>query len=628
MEISKEKRPVVVIPSNPTKSEVFIAKELIKYIKNIIGTELELCADEKEISGERIIIGSPKRNNLAKNVITQEEFESYVTGSEGFLIKTFGEDVLLLAGKDGDRERGTIYAVYEFLERFAGCSLSAYSHPDVEAGEYVPKKDKIAAENICYAKKSADRPYRMACIQYGSFAGEPDHGLNISFFDWLAKNRYNCIYTWMSVYQKLKKAGLVDAAQERGLDFMVGHHDVTDFFLPPEGNDTFKEKYYETHPEYFRLEKDGTRYKPVDAFGQIVLCSRNGELIKEISKNILTWLEENPEVKMIQLAPHDGVSEHCVCPMCSPYTKMENYTYFMNEVAKLVTEKKPEVKMVMMLYNDIWKCPENVKLSSGMMIIEATWEHPEGLYRGIRTGGKRDGGSLSNTRYEDNILEWKNAGAEVMYYDYYMSVYATKQRYTPLADEIQAIWKRFEEKGILGSSTQIECYNLWNYIFNFFTFGRTGYDSSITLEENLDRFTLIFGEGASWIKKIINETEECLEGQVGIPSAAFYLMDNIDKEKIYDWYEKALESAKTPLARNNIRLMRMVFRYSDISLDFDNARALTGEKVKEGENIPSELLYMNNYDSFWTNKTGYGAAFPITGTVKEEFVPDKWYNFE
>ena len=36
MEISKENQPVVVISSKATKSEIFIAGELIKYIKKIV----------------------------------------------------------------------------------------------------------------------------------------------------------------------------------------------------------------------------------------------------------------------------------------------------------------------------------------------------------------------------------------------------------------------------------------------------------------------------------------------------------------------------------------------------------------------------------------------------------------
>ena len=627
MLIKNGSKILIVIPKDATPREVFAAEELKKYINKIVGSDITICDDKAEIAGMKMIIGAPMRNEAARKLISEEEFKSYVTGREGFMIKSF-PDALLLAGSEGDCERGSIYAVYEFLERFACCSLSAYSHPDVNAGEWVPEKDELNIEEISYVKPESDRYYRGACIQYGSSAGNSEKGLNIPFFDWLAKNRYNYIYTWMSVYEGLKKQGLVEEAQRRGLEFMVGHHDVTDFFLPPEGNETFPEKYYTTHPEYFRLQEDGKRYKPDNPFGQIVLCSRNEELIEEISKNIISWLRVNPTVKRVQLAPHDGVEPHCVCPLCSPYSKMENYTYFMNEVAKRVSKACPDVKLVMMLYSDIWEYPGNIELSPAMMIIEATWFHPEGLYRGIRTGGQTDGSGLNDSFFEKNLLKWKEAGAEVMYYEYYMNVYAARQRHTPIADEIQAIWKNFAEKGIVGAMTQIECYNLWNYIFNFYTFGRTAYDSSLSLDDNLERFGRIFGNGAPYVIEAIKLSEESVNGDVCIPFAPYQFIDNIDIEKMYDLYEKALDAAENERARNNVRLMRMEIRYTDLSLKIDPERKMPGHKVYEYPDILPEILYMTNYDSYWKNDPGYAIAFPATGETKEEFTPDKWYMFE
>lgn len=627
MLIKKGSKISIVISKNATSREVYAAEELKKYIKKIVGADLTICDDKAEIAGMKIVIGAPVRNEAARKLISEEEFKSYVTGREGFIIKSFS-DALLLAGNEGDMERGTIYAVYEFLERFADCSLSAYSHPDVNAGEWVPEKAELNTEGISYVKPESDRYYRGACIQYGSSAGNPDKKLNIAFFDWLTKNRYNYIYTWMSVYEGLKELGLVKEAQRRGLEFMVGHHDVTDFFLPPEGNKWFAEKYYETHPEYFRLLEDGTRYKPDNPFGQIVLCSRNEELIEKISENIISWLSLNPDVKRIQLAPHDGVEPHCVCPLCSPYSKMENYTYFMNEVAKRVSKAYPDVKMVLMLYSDIWECPENIELSPSMMVIEATWFHPQGLYRGIRNGGKPDGSGLNGTFFEENLLKWKKAGADVMYYEYYMGVYATRQCYTPIADEIQAIWKNFAEKGIVGAMTQIECYNIWNHIFNFYTFGRTAYDSSLSLNDNLDSFCRIFGNGAPFVKEAILLSEKAVDGEVSVAFAAWHFADNADMEKIYKLYEKALESAENKRARNNIRLMRMEIKYTELAAKYEKVRKMPGDRVLEIPDISPEILYMTRFDSFWKNDPGYAITFSLNGESKEEFVPDKWYDFE
>ena len=76
---------------------------------------------------------------------------------------------------------------------------------------------------------------------------------------------------------------------------------------------------------------------------------------------------------MVQLAPHDGRADQCVCPMCAPYSKVENYTYVLNEIAKRVGAVYLEVKIVMLIYTDIWKCPEGIKLSPSLMVIEAVW---------------------------------------------------------------------------------------------------------------------------------------------------------------------------------------------------------------------------------------------------------------
>ncbi len=625
MRINAKESAVIVISSKATPREHFAAKELQKYMEKIVGVKLSVVPDTRVFVKQRIIIGGPERNGAAAELITAEEFGRTVPGQEGFLIKSFGPDALLIAGSEDSCERGTVYGTYEFLERYLGCSLSAYSHPDVAAGEWIPSAAEINLTDINYVKAMADRPFRGACVEYGDAAGNPDRALNTVFFEWLIKNRYNYVYVWTKTYEQFKDMGMVDVASRMGLEFMVGHHDASDLFLPPEGNKYFPEKYYETHPEYYRLQEDGTRFKIVDQSGQIVFCSRNIEMIEEISKNIIFWLSQNPSVKMVQLAPHDGISPQCVCEACAPYSKSENYTYFMNEIAIRVAKVHPDVKMVSLIYVDLWECPKDVNLSPSLMILEATW------HGGLRTTGKPDGSSLNGTHFEDNLMEWKKTGAEVLYYEYYMGVYSGRQRYVPMADEVQAIWKRFIEKGISGASTQIECFNLWNHIFNFYTFGRTAYDTDLSMEDNLDRFARIFGEGAEWMKKSIRMVEECLDGQVPIIEGGRYMIDHVDKDAVYDCYDKALAAAKTPLARNNIRLMRMVFRYTDLETKEGASTIIQYHAVRNYPNAPAELLYMTEFDSWWKNDPGYGIDIPLTEENREvEFIPknDKWYCFE
>ncbi len=189
--------------------------------------------------------------------MSQEEFESKVPGPEGFIIYS-DEHTLWLSGssKNGlEMERGTVYAVYELLERFCGCSLSAYIKEGVEGGEFVPKISKIEISNTTYIKKCADIPYRTAIAQYNVWVGNPNHPLNEKFMSLLSKNRYNRILTWASIYEGYKENGMIEEAQKRGILFSVGHHESIKLFLPPEGNKYFPEKYYETHPEFYKTKK-------------------------------------------------------------------------------------------------------------------------------------------------------------------------------------------------------------------------------------------------------------------------------------------------------------------------------------------------------------------------------------
>lgn len=625
----------IVTPNAPTTREVFAAEEVKKYFGMILsGLDINICTDEEEILQKKILIGGPERNKLTANYISEKEFDTIVPGPEGMFIKAYEDETLVLAGSSknvNERERGTVYAVYELLERFLGCSLAAYVNPEIAGGEYVPQLEEIDLTGIEYIKSKADNAYRTANVEYHK--RKVDHILNHSFFDWLGKNRYNRVYNWMYAFDQEKDAGLLNELDRRGICVMAGYHDMLPYFLPPHGNKYFPEHYYETHPEYYKLMEDGTRFEigvtpeRGPEFGGWVLCSRNPELPAVFANNLLKWLELNPEVDSVAICPMDGQRSTCCCCECSKYTKSENYAYFLNEVAKIVGQKRPDIKFLMNMYTDLWKYPEGMKLEPNVFVCEAVW-HSSGL----RKIGKSDGTSLIGTFYDTDLQEWAASGAELCFYEYYMGNHSARQRYMPAADEMQSIWTHYTKVGVAGSSTQIEYFNFWNHIFNYYCFARTGYDIGFSLEDNLDRFTRIFDEGAQYVAEVIRIAEATLEGQVVIKLAGLYLMEHIDKEKCYDLYEKALAAATTPAARNNIRMMRMQFRYSDVECQYTEQRGQENQVYTPYETCcdpTGELYFMSqNYDSSKWVYPGYGIMIPVDDTKMADFVPDYWYDFE
>ncbi len=613
----------IMLPLNPTPREKHAADELISYVEKICGARLTVGGDAEN----RIIIGGPERNPLARELISEEDFDREVPGPEGMMILSKG-NTLLLAGSSknvNEYERGTLYAVYELLERYFGATLSPYSHHEVDAGEIVPILSEMSLPDTKYVKAASDLSYRTAIVQYSSWAGDPDHPLNVPFLDFLAKNRYNRILTWVSIYEGFKRIGMIEEAEKRGISFSVGHHESTARFLPPEGNDYFEEKYYETHPEFYRLNADGSRYfmEKGKFGGQLIICCRNEECIETFASNVIAWLDKNPTVDVVCLWPNDGKNPQCCCEECSKHSKTANYSYFVSRVAEIVTKVKPYIKFDQIAYVDLFDC-EAEKVHPSVIIDQTVW-HSIGL-RGV---GKPDGSCLNGTLFEKTALDWKKAGAEAVYYDYMMGTFGALQRWLPMAEEIHATCNRMKEVGILGLGSQMEVFNVWNHILNFYTFGRTAYDCSFTFEDNLESFSKLFGKGGEHMKEIIRIGEKLVDGQTTLGYAGKELAEIIDYDKVSELYDRALEAAETKREKNNVRLMRMVFRYSH--LDFFNPRdkKYLGSSKSGAIDNTGELTYMlENFDSFISGKEGYGISIPVANKVETVFEPDKWYDFK
>lgn len=139
------------------------------------------------------------------------------------------------------------------------------------------------------------------------------------------------------------------------------------------------------------------------------------------------------------------------------------------------------------------------------------------------------------------------------------------------------------------------------------------------MEDHLACFSRIFGKGAHAVQTVIRLCEQCLDGQVKINEAGMYLMQHVDKKRIYALYDEAFDAAETALFRNNIRLMRMTFRYSDLETQQEGAEKLSPYQVlKEYPNVSSELLYMTSFDSFKYNDPGFGIMIPVKAETAME----------
>jgi hypothetical protein len=124
---------------------------------------------------------------------------------------------------------------------------------------------------------------------------------------------------------------------------------------------------------------------------------------------------------------------------------------------------------------------------------------------------------------------------------------------------------------------------------------------------------VIFGAGAPAVKSYLRYVESLVEGQWSIVDAGQFWIFNADMDTIYSHFEDAYSAATSAAARNNLRLLRMAVRYTELS--------------NYGAGAAERYYMWENFDSGTSGKTGYGIGIPDKGSPGS-FHPDKWYAIE
>lgn len=119
----------IVIPEKSSVSMTYAKNQLSDYLYQVTGVKLNAYYDNQELPQNYNYISLGKTKYLA-----QEDFGfDYKLNGDGFYIYTSGDNIYIEAGV----ERGILYGVYEFLERFAGIKFVAEDY------YYIPSKSEV-----------------------------------------------------------------------------------------------------------------------------------------------------------------------------------------------------------------------------------------------------------------------------------------------------------------------------------------------------------------------------------------------------------------------------------------------------------------------------------------------------
>src|SRR5690349_1466772 len=123
----------ILLPVSPTENEEKAARVLQDYLLQISGAALPILHADQHRSRYEIVLG---QNDRLDDLSTKIDFNKL--GEDGFALKTDSLRLIIAGGPD----KGTLYGVYSFLEKYLGCRM--YS-PKVKL---IPRQSRISLDKI------------------------------------------------------------------------------------------------------------------------------------------------------------------------------------------------------------------------------------------------------------------------------------------------------------------------------------------------------------------------------------------------------------------------------------------------------------------------------------------------
>jgi len=299
-----EARARIVVAPEASPPVIHAATELAHFLREITGGEFKQTA-HREGQGVHLLVG-PGAAGLA-----DAEFSTDGLGTDDFVLRSTGNDLILAGGEP----RGTLYAVYAFLEDVLGCR---WYTPQASV---IPRAPTLEIEPLDMIQRPSFE-YREV---FYSPAFDPD---------WAVRNKCN------------------GQCQHHSLEEKHGGRVIYGTWCHTFGALIRDDEYLESHPEYFSLI-DGKRVSSGQHSGQI--CLTNPDVLRIATHKVLAWIRETPEANIWSVSQNDNDLGYCRCENCTAVAEEEGsqsgpILRFVNAIAEVVAREHPEILIDTLAY--------------------------------------------------------------------------------------------------------------------------------------------------------------------------------------------------------------------------------------------------------------------------------------
>jgi hypothetical protein len=351
-------RPAVriVVAADATKTERFAAGELALFLHLVTGAKFPVV-DGPGQPGGRLLVGPGAASALG------DALDLSKLAPEEILVRSAGDDLVLAGGSP----RGTLYAVYAFLEDVVGCRFWTAT------ASRIPWKPSLAVPELSLRFKPPleyREPYWFVAFDEA----------------WAARNMAN--------------------GTRAGGDALRGGRQVYEGFVHTFYSLIPPEKYFAAHPEWF--SEIGGKRTTTDA----QLCLTNEDMRRELVKNLKERLRAHPEATIASVSQNDCFNP-CACPKCRAVDEEEGgpsgtLLRFVNAVADDLKDEFPNVAVDTLAYQYTRKPPKLVRPRPNVIVRLCS----------IECGFGKPLDDPANKAFFDDLADWSKIAGRLYVWDY------------------------------------------------------------------------------------------------------------------------------------------------------------------------------------------------------------------
>ncbi|MBQ4328814.1 MAG: DUF4838 domain-containing protein [Lentisphaeria bacterium] len=553
----------IVLPDNPHNYEKSAAEELLDALTQSRVPSVRIT-DSKSAKSPAIILKSTSQEG----------------NRESWQLKTVNKDLHIT----GASPIGTLYGAYALLRK-AGVYFIAWDetvYPDLSTWE-LPQLDESAAPVFSGRQIFSRYPNFFRDNQ----AKESDK----KFWLYSLRNGFN------GAIPAFSKKVLYLGDEMRWTTRAHFCHNYYEYLKPSE--------YFETHPEYFSMGKDGKRAANAHRRGT-QLCLSNPAVVKIVADKMKEFIKldraELPRDRwplIYNLTPNDAANEICFCSGCRKIVEEEGcetglLIRFTNEIARQVHQEFPGIRIL-------------TRAAMGSETLPKTKPLPEVTVYYADDFTNASCFVPQSAERRENILRWAKAFDRTMVWDYWnmgLGAYFVPPRPEVVLDAMIDDVKFMGRNGIVNLFTEAERDFLipQNFLdLEFFVLAQLLIDPEQDAEKLAGIFLAgYYGKAAPYLKKYLDNLRDGIKkhSKVQLCCAALrweYLTDKFMLEN-YLLLQDALEAVKdepryqTRVMAETLALYYSILYYRSETEKTFAARGITMDKIQKDLAVYAEKV--------------------------------------